>query len=90
MQAYLKTGVQISGAGDSENIVSSSCFLTPFTNGQLLRYELSYIAIILFDTWIFILSVTRIWRMYRARRLFHSYSSVLNILLRDGIIYTRC
>jgi len=58
----------------------------PIKSGQILRYGLSYTAIILFDTWIFILSVTRMGRMYRAKRLFHSESSIVNILLRDGII----
>lgn len=74
------------GGTNVENIVSSVCFVTPVTSGQTLHYELSYIAIILFDTLIFILSVSRLGRMYRAKRLFHPESSIVNTILRDGTI----
>jgi len=64
----------------------STCFGMPFSGGSLLFYELFYIAYIVFDTLIFILSVLKMGRMYRAHRLFHSGSSFVNILIRDGSI----
>jgi len=79
--------LQTKFAGISLEEFSSSCLVAPSLNGDghLLRYELSYIAIILFDTLVFFLSVAKMGRMYRAKRLFHP-ESIVNILLRDGII----
>jgi len=63
--------------------------VAPTVSGSSLRYEMSFIAIILFDTLIFVLSLAKMGRMYIAKRLFHSESSIMNILLRDGsILYT--
>jgi len=73
-------------SSDSAHADDVPCFVTPSLRESMLCYELSYIAIILFDTWIFVLSVTKMGNMYREKRLFHSESSIVNILLRDGII----
>jgi len=56
------------------------------SNVSPLLFKLSYISIILFDAFIFLLAVTRTGRMYRANQLYRSHSSIVSILLRDGSI----
>jgi len=65
----------------------SSCFMSPDpSNESPLLFELSYIAVILFDTLICVLSVWRTGRMYRVGIRANSNSSLASILLRDGCI----
>jgi len=69
------------GAG----VTFSSCFTQPsFNNESPLLFKLSYVAIILFDTFIFVLAAARTGWMYRAKQLRRSHSSIVSILLRDG------
>jgi len=70
--------------------IGLSCFAAPnFLRGvSLSRFRLSYIAILFFDTLMFIMAVIRIGRMYRLKQLYSSRSSIASILLRDGgILY---
>jgi len=77
---------QSDGVQDFGSNAFSTCFAMPSSGESLLFYELGYITYIVFDTLIFFLSVLKMGRMYRAHRLFHSGSSFVNILLRDGNI----
>jgi len=74
--------------GDTEVTTFISCFVQPDfgTFESPFLFKLSYTAIILFDTFIFLLAVARMGRMYRARQQHRQYSSVVSILLRDGTI----
>lgn len=68
------------------DIVYASCFLEPkyHTNSPLL-FELSYIAIILFDTLLFLLALLRMGAMRRlSKESFNPRTSLVSILLRDG------
>jgi len=69
-----------------EGEVVASCFAqpNPGSNVSALLFKLSYIFIILFDAFIFLLAVARTGKMYRAKQLYRSHSSIVSILLRDG------
>jgi len=64
----------------------SSCFADPMTREALMVFKTSYIAIILFDTLMFVMALVKTGRMYRAERLNKSRSSIVSILLRDGSV----
>jgi len=70
------------------NANSFACFAAPnFLRGvSLFRFRMSYIAILFFDTLMFIMALIRIGRMYRPKQLNSSRSSIVSILLRDGSI----
>jgi len=60
--------------------------LTTLNPESLLLYKLSYISIILFDIFIFLLAVAKMGKMYRAEQLYRSHSSIVSTLLRDGTL----
>jgi len=64
----------------------SSCFADPITRESLIFFKLSYIAIILFDTLMFVMALVKTGRMYHAEQLNKSRSSIVSILLRDGSV----
>jgi len=74
--------------GETEVATFISCFALPNfgTNESPLLFKISYISIILFDTFIFLLAIARMGKMYRAKRLHRPHSSIISILLRDGTI----
>lgn len=86
--AIVSASAGTSGALVSEKgagVTFSSCFTQPsFNNESPLLFKLSYVAIILFDTFIFVLAAARTGWMYRAKQLRRSHSSIVSILLRDG------
>lgn len=51
-------------------------------------YKSSYIAMIIFDALIFVMAVAKMGRMYRTKQLCTSHSSMVSILLRDGMLPT--
>lgn len=52
--------------------------------GSPMVFKLSYIALILFDTLMFLLAAMKTGMIYRSRLLLGSQSSLVSILLRDG------
>ncbi|KLO04809.1 hypothetical protein SCHPADRAFT_947425 [Schizopora paradoxa] len=70
--------------GTNGDVISASCFTGPnlHTNSPLF-FKLLYIAIILFDTLIFVLALVRMGAMRLTKE---SYSSLVLLLLRDGTI----
>ncbi len=62
--------------------------LTAMKSESPLLFKISFISIIFFDTFIFLLAVARMGRMYCAKRLHRPHSSIISILLRDGELCT--
>jgi len=79
-----ESGDTIGGFADS----GPDCFAQPNfdTNESPLLFNFSYIFIIIFDASIFLLAVGRMGRMYRAKELYMSHTSIVSILLRDSSI----